>query len=82
MSSNNELWLETVSAEKLPYVEKAMETWNKNADQYNQWSELGWDEKDKFLDQIIESSLFPPMNPFDYVNVDAAVKNIIAVWPK
>lgn len=56
---SDKLWLETVSADKLPYVKKAMESWNRifqGADPSLQWSELGWNEKNQFLNEVVKSS--------------------------
>jgi hypothetical protein len=49
MDLNHDQWLETVPAELLPFVEKAIQDWNDQADEANQWASLGWDERDALL---------------------------------
>lgn len=46
---NHALWLETVTDELRPFVDRAVRDWNAQADEYNQWSVLGWDERDEAL---------------------------------
>lgn len=47
--TNHFLWLETVPAEQRAVVPEVVALWNSAADQFNQWSELGWDERDALL---------------------------------
>ncbi|MDG3444623.1 hypothetical protein [Nitrospirillum amazonense] len=54
---NHEGWLETVPAHVLPFVAPAMAAWNAGADEFNQWSELGWDERDDLVRQAAERTM-------------------------
>lgn len=43
---NHTQWVETVPACLKPYIEQAVNAWNADADRFNQWANLGWDERD------------------------------------
>ena len=49
MGLNHKQWLETVPAELLPFVDKVVKDWNDQADEFNRWTALGWDERDALL---------------------------------
>ena len=44
----------TVEKKIIDYEEEAKRRWNKEADEYNQWSELGQDEKDELIERLKE----------------------------
>lgn len=46
---NHRLWLETVSEGSRKFVAAAVGRWNAQADKFNQWAELGWDERNAIL---------------------------------
>lgn len=48
-SLNHQEWLKTVAGRMLKFVDGAVARWNAQADEQNQWSELGWDERDAIL---------------------------------
>ena len=49
---NQELWLETVSSVQREFVDSVVSKWNSQADKFNQWLELGWDERDALLTAV------------------------------
>ena len=49
---NQELWLETVSSVQREFVDSVVSKWNSQADEFNQWPELGWDERDALLTAV------------------------------
>lgn len=49
MDQDHKMWLDTVSEDLLPFVDKAIEDWNAQSDEYNTWNSLGWDERDELV---------------------------------
>lgn len=41
--------LETLTEAERQFVPVVIAQWNSAADQYNQWTDLGWDERDGLL---------------------------------
>lgn len=57
MDGNDPEWLKTVPQEQLPYVGAAMDRWNSEADEFNQWVGLGWSERDGLVRAEYERSV-------------------------
>lgn len=46
---NHQQWLKTVPDTLLEFVPATITNWNAQSDFFNQWSDLGWDERDSLL---------------------------------
>lgn len=50
---NHKQWLETVPVGFRQFVPATIAAWDAQADIYNKWSALGWDERDELLQEQV-----------------------------
>lgn len=54
---NHQQWLATVSEEFRPIVPSVIAAWDAQADVFNQWSALGWDERDDLMQKHVATHI-------------------------